>query len=235
MNKDLSVEFRRNVSANLVNFMGSDHTIINAARVSTVGITQGNDDSYGLINFLMKNRHGSPFEHVVFTFAIECPIFVAREFMRHRMASYNEESGRYKQLKPVFYLPPVKRPLIQVGKPGAYTFEQGDEHHKTIVASNFANEYSSAYNAYGNMLAEGIAKEVARMVLPVGIFTSFYVTMNARGLMNFLSLRMKHENSSYPSYPQYEIELLAKRMDSIFGDILPNTHKAFTENGRVQP
>jgi thymidylate synthase (FAD) len=183
----------------------------------------------------MKNRHGSPFEHASFTFLIHAPIFVAREFMRHRMASYNEESGRYKQLEPVFYVPDVHRKLRQVGKPGHYEFEYGLPHQWDAVRGSFRVVCEEAYRAYEGMLAHGVAREVARMILPVNIYTSFYVTLNARALMNFLSLRTIRENSSFPSFPQCEIEMAADQMESVFGYFMPVTWKAFDNNGRVAP
>ncbi len=112
----------------LVDFSGSDELICKAARVSTLGAASiDSSESKGLIKFLMSNRHGSPFEHSLMMFRISAPIFVWREFMRHRIGfSYNEQSGRYMQLDPVFYIPNGMRPLIQVGKAGAYSFIEED-------------------------------------------------------------------------------------------------------------
>ena len=132
------VTYRDDMTVKLVSCMGNDNTIIQAARVSTVGENNPENaklDKFRFINFLMSNRHGSPFEHAVFQFYIECPIFVAREFMRHRMASYNEMSGRYKELQPVFYMPRITRPLQQVGKPGAYEFIPGTGPQVNMVAT----------------------------------------------------------------------------------------------------
>ncbi|AXQ64463.1 thymidylate synthase [Gordonia phage Neville] len=231
------IQFRSDMGVQLVGHMGDDSAIAAAARVSTVGAQSLADasESAGLINFLAKNRHGSPFEHVTFTFLVECPIFVAREFMRHRIASYNEESGRYKQLDPVFYVPDVTRPLQQVGKAGAYEFVTGTEQQQHAVRVCLRYGAREAYAAYKDMLDEGVAREVARMVLPLNIYTSFYVTMNARGLMNFLSLRTKRDGSHFPSYPQQEIEMVAEQMEEFFAAVTPLTHKAFNTNGRVAP
>ncbi|QNJ57141.1 thymidylate synthase [Gordonia phage Rabbitrun] len=231
------IQFRSDMGVQLVGHMGDDSAVAAAARVSTVGAQSLTDtsDSAGLINFLMKNRHGSPFEHVQMTFLIECPIFVAREFMRHRIASYNEESGRYKQLAPVFYYPNGNRPLVQVGKAGAYTFEQGSDQQVVLTRGTLYNAATQAYRDYQYLLDQGIAREVARMLLPLNIYTSFYVTMNTRGLMNFLSLRTKREGSHFPSFPQQEIEMVAEQMEEYFAGILPLTYKAFNTNGRVAP
>jgi thymidylate synthase (FAD) len=182
----------------------------------------------------MRDRHGSPFEHAVFTFRIEAPIFVFREFMRHRMASYNEESGRYKELEGVFYIPDENRKLVQVGKPGAYTFEEGTSYQKHMTSPLIADCATSAYETYQDLLGAGIAREVARMVLPLNIYSSMYVTMNARSLMNFLSLRSE-EQGTYPSFPQWEIAEVARQMELVFSEKMPNTHMSFVKNGRVAP
>ncbi|WLW38529.1 thymidylate synthase [Streptomyces phage Vanseggelen] len=192
--------------------------------------------SEGLINYLMRDRHGSPFEHGSFTFVIEAPIFVAREFFRHRAGwSYNEESGRYRELRPVFYVPAPDRNLQQVGKPGAYTFEPGTPAQYSSVTASSKDAYQVAWNAYQNQLQAGVAKEVARNVLPVGIFTSFWATCNPRSLMHFLSLRTNRQNAKVPSFPQREIELVADQMEYAFMDVMPTTHRAFEMQGRVAP
>ncbi len=230
------IKFRSDMRVELINSMASDSAVVKAARVST-GAESGQDivKDMGLINYLMRDRHGSPFEHNAFTFYIEAPIFVFREFMRHRIASYNEESGRYKQLEPVFYVPDENRKLIQQGKPGAYTFVHGtEEQHEQMDTSIFlASE--DAYNQYEIMLEQGIAREVARMVLPVNIYSSMYVTMNARSLMNFLSLRTIHPVSKVPSFPQREIEMVAEQMEEFFAQKMPITYEVFNRNGRVAP
>ena len=187
--------FRDDVTVELVKSSASDADVIWAARVSTAGETsldeldKDAEKSAGLINYLARERHGSPFEHTSFTFFISAPIFVFREFMRHRIASYNEESGRYRELKPVFYIPNKDRKLIQVGKTGHYTFESGTNEQFDLMVTEMKKAYTAAYDAYQKMLDAGIAREVARATLPVATYSSMYVTMNARALMNFLSLR----------------------------------------------
>lgn len=232
----MRVSFRSNMTVELIDSMGSDASVARAARVSTGGDTTGadSDKDAGLINYLMRDRHGSPFEHNAFTFYIEAPIFVFREFMRHRIASYNEESGRYKKLEPMFYLPDAVRPLVQVGKAGAYTFEEGtvEQYKNTVDALIDSSEH--AYAEYEWLLGKGVAREVARMTLPVNIYSSMYVTMNARSLMNFLSLRSS-EQGTYPSFPQQEIAMVADKMEKCFSLEMPVTHAAFIKNGRVAP
>lgn len=230
------VAYRSDFAVELVDHMGNDLRVCQAARVSTQGADSfETGESEGLINFLMKNRHGSPFEHVTFTWLVSAPIFVWREFMRHRIASYNEESGRYKQLDAVFYVPPRHRPLRQVGKPGEYTFEPGTDLQYDTIKDLFEASGIEQYERYQYLLDIGVAKEVARMYLPLAIYSSAFVTMNARGLMNFLSLRVKSSSSTFKSFPQWEINQVANAMEVGFAEVAPLVQGAFDENGRVQP
>jgi thymidylate synthase (FAD) len=238
---ETSPRFRSDVTVELVKASAADSDVVFAARVSTQGerslesVDSDATEAGGLIRFLMRERHGSPFEHSVFTFYVSAPIFVWREHMRHRMASYNEESGRYKVLEPVFYIPGPDRALVQVGKAGAYDFVTGTDEQSAVTDDAMRSAVSQSYEAYTRMLDAGVAREVARMVLPVSIYSSAYVTMNARGLMNFLSLRRKVEGSRFPSYPQREIELVAEAYEEQFARVMPLTHAAFEANGRVAP
>lgn len=232
----MEIKTRSDMTVKLIDSMGSDSSVAMAARVSTGGNSADTDPSKdaGLINYLMRDRHGSPFEHNAFTFYVEAPIFVFREFMRHRIASYNEESGRYKQLEPVFYVPSKDRKMVQKGKPGAYTFELGSERLQQDTPDHIAVVSHTAYAAYADLLTDGVAREVARMVLPVNIYSSMYVTMNARSLMNFLSLRSE-EQGTYPSFPQWEIAEVARQMEELFAEKMPITYASFIKNGRVAP
>ena len=233
--------FRSDVTVELVKSSASDADVIWAARVSTAGehsmdeIGQDPGKSAGLINYLARERHGSPFEHTSMTFFVSAPIFVFREFMRHRIASYNEESGRYRELNPVFYVPDEDRKLIQIGKTGAYTFVDGTPEQFKVSVEAMKKAYVVAYEQYKIMLDQGIAREVARVVLPVGLYSSMYVTMNARALMNFLSLRTSREGSHFPSYPQREIEMVAEKMEAEFARLMPLTYGAFEKSGRIAP
>lgn len=380
-NKDIL--FNSDYAVELVKHIGDDKDVISAARVSTVAelsLEYSNDiveNNKGLIKFLMRNRHGTPFEHNSMTFFIQAPIFVFREFMRHRVGfclvgdteltllndkkiaiedyynlyfsndnkpdilgvnedtllfeyhkvsdvyyvgkvevinilikgnsitsslnhkfftatgwkvaidlkkgdyifysdnsnvileqiediihlgvkdvydcsinnqwhnflannfvvhnSYNEESGRYAKLKPIFYIPDYSRPLKQVGKPGAYTFVQDKKELTDLVIKEIKKNSISAYKSYMYMLDNGVAKEMARAVLPLNIYSSMYVTCNARSLMSFLSLRTHRDNMKFLSYPQYEIEMVANKMEKIFAKVMPYTFKYFDELGRVSP
>jgi thymidylate synthase (FAD) len=233
--------FRDDVTVELIKSSASDNDVVWAARVSTAGENSkeavGDDASrdVGLINYLARERHGSPFEHTSMTFFISAPIFVFREFMRHRIASYNEESGRYRELRPVFYIPSKERKLVQIGKTGAYEFIDGTAEQYEITVNAIKDSCTNAYANYQKMLDAGVAREVARAVLPVTLFSSMYVTMNARALMNFLSLRTSREGSHFPSYPQREIEMVAEKMEEHFAKLMPITYGAFQKSGRIAP
>ena len=232
------IVFREDMTVELVKASASDSDVIWAARVSTAGDKSLDDvDSdasraEGLINYLARERHGSPFEHTSMTFFISAPIFVFREFMRHRIASYNEESGRYRELRPNFYVPAKERKLVQIGKAGSYTFVDGTDEQYEITVNAIKDSCTLAYENYKKMLDAGVAREVARAVLPVGLYSSMYVT---RALMNFLSLRTSREGSHFPSYPQREIEMVAEKMEQYFATLMPLTHGAFEKSGRVAP
>jgi len=237
-------EFRSDVTVELVRSSAHDSDVLFAARVSTLGeqtleaaasAEEAGARDRGLINYLMRDRHGSPFEHNSMTFYVQAPIFVFREFMRHRIASYNEESGRYRELHPVFYVPAAERRLVQVGKTGHYEFVDGTPEQTELVQAEARAAATAAYASYRRILAAGVAREVARIVLPLSIYSSMYVTMNARSLMNFLSLRTKREGTHFPSFPQREIEMVAERMEAIWADLMPMTYDAFNANGRVAP
>lgn len=236
--------FRSDVTVELIRGNASDADVLFAARVSTQGeqtLKAAKDsetdaaNSKGLLNYLMRDRHGSPFEHGSMTFYVQAPIFVFREFMRHRIASYNEESGRYRELRPVFYVPGPDRNLQQIGKAGAYEFLPGTPEQHALVEEETRKISSAAFDSYKRMLDAGVAREVARIILPLNIYSSMYVTMNPRALMNFLSLRTKREDSHFPSFPQREIEMAAEQMEEHFATLMPITHELYNEHGRVAP
>ncbi|CAK7280519.1 Flavin-dependent thymidylate synthase [Streptomyces misionensis JCM 4497] len=237
-----SLTFRSDVTVELVKSSASDADVLFAARVSTAGeqsldeLKKDPERSKGLINYLMRDRHGSPFEHNSMTFFISAPIFVFREFMRHRVGwSYNEESGRYRELQPVFYVPDTARKLVQQGRPGKYVFVEGTPEQHAAVSGTLEESYRQAYASYRKLLDEGVAREVARSVLPVGLYSSMYATCNARSLMHFLGLRTQHELAKVPSFPQREIEMVGEKMEAQWAKLMPLTYAAYNANGRVAP
>jgi thymidylate synthase (FAD) len=207
--------------------LADDLSVVNSARVSFARHQDAMDDSSDkLIGFLMKNRHGTPFEHNMFRFHVKAPLFIFREWQRHRIGSFNEWSARYSKLEPDFYIPDNVR--TQTGKPGAYTFESVDEDGTIWTREHIHAVYEGAWQVYEKLIDGGIAKEQARLVLPVGIYSQMYWTVNARSLMNFLSLRNSDQ-------AMWEIREYAKVVESIFQEKMPITAQAFVDNGRVAP
>lgn len=240
MSDEQQFTIKDDVDVELIKNTATDDDVIWAARVSTVGelasVHPPEARRKGLINYLMKHRHGSPFEHTSMTFRISAPIFVFREFQRHRVGwSYNEASGRYMGMAPMFYVPPPGRNLVQEGKAGAYTFVQGTEEQFTATRNLLARNARESYAVYQSLLEMGVAKEVARMSLPLNLFSHMYATCNARSLMHFLGLRTHSEDAAFPSFPQREIEMVAEKMETEFARLMPLTYEAFCLNGRVSP
>ena len=209
--------------------VADDLSVVNAARVSFGARVDTMDErSAGLVRFLMRERHGTPFEHNFFRFHIKAPLFVTREWQRHRVGSFNERSGRYSELPDEFYVPAAGDVRTQVGKPGAYTFEPLPGDVAEQVRADIEASYAESYRRYQEMLAADVAKEVARTVLPVGLYTEFYWSVNARSLMNFLSLRNA-------TTAQHEIRLYAEAAERHFEQAMPVTHAAFVAQGRTAP
>ena len=209
--------------------MATDLSVVNSARVSfgrRKAVMDGSDE--GLIRFLMRDRHGTPFEHNSFRFHVRAPIFVAREWFRHRVGSFNEFSMRYARATDDFYLPEPDDVRTQVGKPGAYSFEPVAPELAELTRDELQAVYEHAYATYERLLEAGIAREVARAVIPVGAYTEFYWTVNARALMNFVALRA-HETA------QREIRRYAEAVEVFFAEKMPVTHAAFVANDRVAP
>lgn len=205
----------------LVDFMGGDLAVVQGARVSFGQETKGDDRDRKLINYLLKHEHGTPFEMAVFKFHIKAPIFVARQWFRHRIGSYNEISYRYVEVKDEFYVPKELRAQDAKNKQasfrGSFTSEQ-NEHGRSLIEA----AHNSAYEKYQQLLDMGVAREVARIVLPVSMYTQFYVAYNARSLMNFVRLRMG-------AGAQYEIKEYAEALGEFFKAKMPWTYHAFEE------
>ena len=209
--------------------MATDLSVVNSARVSFGKSSDELDEAgIGLINFLMRERHGTPFEHNAFRFHIKCPVFVAREWFRHRIGSFNEFSARYSEVPNEFHAPDAEHVRTQAGKPGAYKFEKVDDGlaQQAIDIIREANQF--AYGSYLDLIEAGVAKELARSVLPMSMYTQFYWTVNARSLMNFLSLRT-HITA------QFEIRQYAYHLETFFSEAMPFTYEAWVVNGRVCP
>ena len=234
------------IDVQLTQHMGGDHMVVAAAKVCANGdeaiqfaLEKYAGDNAGLINFLVQHRHGTPFEHNGMTFYVHAPIFVWREWHRHRIGfSYNEESARYKTLEPVFYIPDRERPMMKVEgwKPGRPKFTRCEDDMKyNRLIFNLKDTYEKGYNRYLENLSLGFDPGLARDCLPVGIYSSCWVTCNARSLMAFLSLRHHDPDAKFVSYPLWEIDMAARSCETLFADLFPITHAAFIKNGRVAP
>jgi thymidylate synthase (FAD) len=205
----------------LVDFMGSDLSVVQGARISNGAALpdwRGAPDER-LINFLAENGHMSPFEHAVFKFYVKAPLFVVREWQRHRTFSYNERSGRYKKFDPEFYVP--IRARIPDPNNKQSSIESDDIYLSGYQAGAIMSVLDVAYRAYEKMLDKGIAREVARMVLPLNLYTEFYVTGNFRNFMHFLELRNTPD-------AQQEIRVYAQAIADILEEKMPISYKALT-------
>lgn len=238
------LEFRTEPRVHLLDFMGGDERVATSARVSTRKFAELTGDpaergraDKGLINRLLADRHGTPFEHSVFTFEIETSIMVARESHRHRMASISEASLRYIEGEPVVYVPGPERHLKQA--PGTkqmdYVTAPGTPEQRHIVEMAFGDICRWSWDYYQTQLRAGVLREVARGVLPLCFGTRFQVTLNSRSLMNYLSLRIHEPEALKLSHPQYEIEQVARKLEAFFQERMPMTHWAFVRNGRLAP
>ncbi|HOJ86282.1 MAG: FAD-dependent thymidylate synthase [Elusimicrobiales bacterium] len=203
----------------LIGFVGGDDMAVMAARVSFDMTLKGEERDRKLIEYLLKHEHFTPFEHCIFQFHIKCPIFVARQWMRHRWGSYNEVSARYTEVKDEFYVPQKFRIQDTKNKQGSLNSEKLNN-EKLLKDYNDAIENS--YKVYESLLKEGVAREMARMVLPVSQYTQFYWSINARSLLNFIKLRTD-------SHAQYEIREYAKVIAEIFSKKMPWTWEYFNK------
>jgi len=203
----------------LVDFIGGDLRAVQSARVSFKGESKGEERDKKLLEYLLANEHFTPFEHSVFQFHIKCPIFVARQWMRHRWGSYNEISSRYTEVKDEFYMPEKFRIQDKSNRQGS--IESGNLNQEFLL-SEYKKAIKNSYQTYEKLLKEGVAKEMARMVLPVSQYTEFYWTINARSLLNFLKLRMD-------SHAQKEIREYANSIAKIFEEKMPWTWEAFNK------
>lgn len=219
--------------------MADDLSVVNSARVSfgkrsdyiieeATGEKGLSVADQGLINFLLRERHGTPFEHNAFKFHVKAPIFVFREWQRHRIGSFNEMSARYMELPGEWYIPEPENVRVRVGKPGHYTYEPADIELAETFCRALAVDCALSYDNYINALTNGIAPEQARMFLHVNHYSEMYWTVNARSLMNFLRLRNA-------ASAQWEIRQYAAEIEKIFDRVMPVTHAAFEANGRVAP
>jgi len=205
----------------LVDMMGDDYSAVKAARVSYGQGLKTPERDKALIMYLMEHGHETPFEHIVFTFHVKTPLFVARQWFRHRIGSFNEISQRYTEIKEEeFYIPSNIRVNVPEDRQKAVQIE--DEQLLEKVRSKMEGIFEESYRVYKDLLDMGVARELARVVLPLATYTQFYWTVNARSLMNFLSLRAD-------SHAQWEIQQYALAIAEIFEKTCPWTYEAFVK------
>jgi len=207
----------------LVDYMGGDDRIVQSARVSYGAGTKSVREDKGLINYLIRNAHTSPFEQVQLTFHTKMPIFVARQWVRHRTARLNEISGRYSVMEDEFYLPDGEnlRPQNQKNKQGR-SDERFDESLETEMISQMSAEQRQLYDSYAGLLEKGLAREIARINLPLSLYTEWYWQIDLHNLFHFLKLRMD-------AHAQYEIRVYAEAMATCAKAVAPLAYDAFEE------
>ena len=209
-------------SIRLVDSMGSDLSVVRSARVSydsewRTGEDEGKDAK--LIHYLLKNGHTSPFESVAFTFQVKAPIFVFRQWHRHRTWSFNEISARYSELPEEFYVPEEAQITTQHSSNKQMRTEE--QHPQAVrMASEIATMCEHAFAVYKGLIGRGCPRELARSVLPVGTYSKMFATVDLHNLLHFLRLRL-HEHA------QYEIRVYAEAMLKLIQPIVPQSVAAF--------
>jgi len=210
----------------LIDHMGNDNTIVNAARVSYLGNSKGEDSDRKLIRYLLENSHSSPFEQVEFQFIVKCPIIVVRQWHRHRTWSYNEVSRRYTSEDISFHIPFSLRKQSEKNRQSSYNSLDEDFEKKTWdYIEEIKSHAASDYNLYMRMIESGVAREQARMVLPQNMYTSYYAKTDLHNLFHFIKLR----NSDHA---QYEIKVYAEAIEKLIQPIVP---VAFEEWKKLNP
>jgi len=220
MNKIIKVLDKGFVS--LVDYMGNDDAIVQAARVSYGEGTKTKREDRGLIRYLLRNEHMSPFEMVEFKFHMKMPLFVARQLVRHRTASMNEISGRYSILKDEAYVPENEQIKTQSTNNKQGRGESLRSGLAEQIKNDFIFEQDTSFNNYNNYILDNVARELARINLPLSTYTEMYWKMDLRNLMNFLKLRLD-------SHAQYEIRVYAEAIFTLIEDIMPVTMEAFKD------
>jgi len=215
------------MTVELIDHMGDDLSIVNAARVSygrrSTTLSMADEK---LIGYLARYHHGTPFEMVQFTFRVRCPIGEQRDWVRHRIGSFNEISTRYVEMQPDFYVPPLENVRTQIGKPGHYQMAPVDAEKAGLTQLIMQESYERAYADYQRLLDFGIAKELAKFVLPLGLMTEFIWSVNLRSCFNFLSLR-NHETALK------EIQQDAQTVEYLVEALVPVAYQAWIDGGRL--
>ena len=233
MSEDNKIEVLNGGFVRLLDSMGSDLSVVRSARVSYLadwrepedGEVIGKDEK--LIHYLMKNKHTSPFESCVFTFEVKAPIFVFRQWHRHRTWSFNEVSARYTELDMGYYLPPLNK---ITGQSTSNKQKRTDEQHPEApwIQKQMFYSISRSYKTYTRLIDSGCPRELARIVLPVAMYSKMFATVDLHNLFHFLTLRLH-------THAQYEIRVYAEAMLELIKPIVPVCVAAFEEMRNPQP
>lgn len=208
----------------LVDYLGGDQRIVQAARVSYGAGTKSYRQDRGLIHYLMKHEHTSPFEQVVLTFHAKMPIFVARQWVRHRTARLNEISGRYSIMKDDFYVPEADTMNLQsTDNKQARSDETLPADQKAQILQQMQDDQATIYAHYQEMIESGLAREIARSNLPLSLYTEWYWQIDLHNLFRFMHLRLD-------SHAQYEIRVYAEALAECAKAVAPIAYEAFEEH-----
>jgi len=222
------VEFSSDITVELIDYMGDDLRIVNAARASK-GVTKNNLETVDhlLINSLIRDEHGAPFEKVRFEFFVECPIWMARQWFKHRFSSFSEMSGRYTEIPAKFWIPRKENVRMQVGKAMSYEYVSAEDSVANDYLSSLMDINIKSYEYYKGCIENGIAKEVARYVMPMNMYTKFMWGTDLRNMTNFLVLRND-------KHAQFEIQEAAQKVEQAFEKACPVTYELWNKNGRLR-
>jgi thymidylate synthase (FAD) len=211
----------------LVDYLGGDKTVVNSARVSYDGVSKGEEADNKLIEYLYNNEHLTPFEHCQITFHVKCPIFVARQWFRHRTGKYNEISGRYVEFKDEYYIPDAHRICGQSKDNKQCSGDALTLDVQRKARDKIEEACNNSFKEYYELLNSGVAREIARGVLPLNTYTQFYFTIDLRNLFNFIKLRLH-------SHAQYEIQVYAEKMLEIIKKLYPVSTKVFCTKNNIE-
>lgn len=219
------ITFRSDVSVELLELLGDEQTIVRSARVSTKGESAEKAEADGLIRYLWRHGHGTPFEYPQLHFRITAPKHSTIQILKHRLSTINEESMRYREFNPTFYVPGEERPVVQVGKVSEYKFEYSEEKLRIAQKAHEAVAKFS-WDLYQEQLEAGVAQEVARGVLPLNIYSSLIISMNLRSWINFVKLR----TTDYGSNAQYEINQVGQEVKAVLEEHFPTVMGCVNED-----
>ena len=208
----------------LIDTLGTESTIVNAARVSFGTIQQEMDDrDVGLLNYLIENRHTSPLEHIVFTFSIHCPLFIRGQWHRHRTWSYNEISRRYTEIDMEFYTPEHLRRQAETNRQASVEDANFDD---AALREMIRKQNTDSLKLYNDLLEAGVCREQARGVLPQNMMVTFWGTVDLNNLLHFLELRDSE-------HAQWEIREYAKAIKKLIKPVIPHVAAYYESKGQV--